>query len=116
MTIVDHHVAALGVALLGQTLPKNSDERVGQPARGEQSHYWNGGVLRPRRERVRSRAGEQRDELASFQLVELHSIPASQCRIEQTTRCALASLANLATARAAWCQACGYTIPPGRQV
>jgi hypothetical protein len=27
------------------------------------------------------RAAEQRDELASFQLIELHSIPASQGRI-----------------------------------
>jgi hypothetical protein len=35
-------------------------------------------LLRPRRERPRSRAAEQRDERASFQLIELHSIPASQ--------------------------------------
>ena len=40
------------------------------------------GVLRPTRERPRSgRAAEQRDELASSQLVELHSVPASQGRI-----------------------------------
>jgi len=30
------------------------------------------------RERPRRRAAEQRNELASFQLIELHSIPASQ--------------------------------------
>jgi hypothetical protein len=35
-----------------------------------------------RRERpYDSRATEQRDELASFQLIELHSVPASQGRI-----------------------------------
>jgi hypothetical protein len=35
-----------------------------------------------RRERPRGgRAAEQRDELAAFQLIELHSIPASQGRI-----------------------------------
>ena len=40
------------------------------------------GLLRPRRERPhRRRAAEQRDELAAFQLIELHSIPVSQGRI-----------------------------------
>jgi hypothetical protein len=34
--------------------------------------------LRARRERPCRRAAEQRDELASFQLIELHSVPASQ--------------------------------------
>jgi hypothetical protein len=34
-----------------------------------------------RRERPRRRAAEQRDELASFQLIELHPVPASQGRI-----------------------------------
>jgi hypothetical protein len=38
-------------------------------------------LLRPRGERPRCRAAEQRDEVASFQLIELHSIPASQGRI-----------------------------------
>jgi hypothetical protein len=31
------------------------------------------GLLRTRRERPHSRAAEQRDEIASFQLIELHS-------------------------------------------
>src|SRR5262249_14417525 len=35
-------------------------------------------VLRARRERPRRRATEQGDELAAFQLIELHSVPASQ--------------------------------------
>ena len=39
-------------------------------------------LLRARRQRPRGRrAAEQRDELASFQLIELHSIRASQGRI-----------------------------------
>jgi hypothetical protein len=37
------------------------------------------GLLRPGRHRPRRRAAEQRDELAAFQLIELHLIPASQC-------------------------------------
>jgi hypothetical protein len=40
------------------------------------------GLLRARRERPRSRGStEKRDELATFQLVEVHSISASQGRI-----------------------------------
>src|SRR5215468_10129897 len=40
------------------------------------------GLLRSRRQRPRCcRAAEQRDELAPFQLIELHSVPASQGRI-----------------------------------
>ncbi len=40
--------------------------------------------LRARRERPRRRAAEQRDELAPFQLIELHSVPRQpgpDCRI-----------------------------------
>jgi len=38
-------------------------------------------LLRARRERPRRRAAESQDELAPFQLIELHSIPSSQTRI-----------------------------------
>jgi hypothetical protein len=38
-------------------------------------------LLRARHERPCNRAAEKRDELASFQSVELHLIPASQGRI-----------------------------------
>src|SRR5215470_17888165 len=65
VAIVDHHVAAFDVAVLGQTLSENPDERVRQTARGEKGHYWTGGLLGARRKRPRcSRAAEQRDELA----------------------------------------------------
>src|SRR5262249_42198353 len=40
VAIVDHHVAAFDVALLGQTLSKNPNERVKQPDRGQTSHAW----------------------------------------------------------------------------
>ena len=39
-------------------------------------------LLRVRRERPSRRAAEQRDELAPFQLVELHSMPASQAGLQ----------------------------------
>jgi hypothetical protein len=42
-------------------------------------HCW---LLRAHRERPRRcRAAEQRDERATFQLIELHSVPVSQGRI-----------------------------------
>jgi hypothetical protein len=41
------------------------------------------GLLRARRERPRSRGStEKRDELATFQLIELHSMPASQAGLQ----------------------------------
>ena len=44
---------------------------------------WHRRLLRARRERPRRRrAAEQRDEIAAFQLVELHSISASQPRMQ----------------------------------
>jgi hypothetical protein len=38
-------------------------------------------LLRTRRNRPHRRAGEQCDEVAAFQLIDLHPIPASQGRI-----------------------------------
>jgi hypothetical protein len=39
------------------------------------------GLLCPRRERPRCRAAEQRDEVAAFQLIELHSFPPAKGRV-----------------------------------
>jgi hypothetical protein len=39
-------------------------------------------LLRTRGERPRCRAAEERNEVAAFQMIELHSIPASQGRLE----------------------------------
>jgi hypothetical protein len=59
--------------------------QFGDRARGQYQGYARdpAGLLRARRERQCSRRAEQRDELAAFQLIELHSIPArgSDCRI-----------------------------------
>ena len=42
----------------------------------QEPNYGHGALLRARRERQRRRrAAEQRDELAPFQLIELHSVP-----------------------------------------
>src|SRR5205823_10302883 len=40
VAIVDYHVAAFDVALLGQTLSKNPDKRFRQPARGKKGNHW----------------------------------------------------------------------------
>ena len=40
-------------------------------------------LLRARRERPSGRPAEQRDEIASFYLIELHSVPVSQGRIRR---------------------------------
>jgi hypothetical protein len=67
-----------------QDLAKGIDSIREAGSRGapEKSDHWHRGLLRARRERPhRHRAAEKRDELASFQLIELHSIPVSQSRI-----------------------------------
>jgi hypothetical protein len=47
-----------------------------------ESDHWHYRLPRPRHQRPRySRPAKQRDELASFQLIELHSIAASQGRM-----------------------------------
>jgi len=55
---------------------------VSNAARVQKPDHRHCRLLRPRRNGPRSRrAAEQRDELAPFQLIELHSVPASQGRI-----------------------------------
>jgi hypothetical protein len=48
-------------------------------SRSEKRH---GGLLRPRRERPCRRAADERDELAASQLIEFHSILASQVGLQ----------------------------------
>jgi hypothetical protein len=49
----------------------------------EESDHRHRRLLRACRERPRSsRAAEQADELATFQLIELHSVPASQAGMQ----------------------------------
>ena len=79
-TKFDPHAAAIGPAQLRQLLDQRGDAgdcfRVGR-GRGVQhaDPPYRAGLLRARRDRPRSRAAEQRDELAAFQLIELHLVP-----------------------------------------
>src|SRR5262249_50103736 len=82
--VFDRHGLAFDMAGVLEALPKCS-QTVRQPVRrsavkeSNHRHHW---LLRARRDRPRSRrAAEQRDELAPFQLIELHSVPTSQGRI-----------------------------------
>src|SRR6516162_1129069 len=49
----------------------------------EKANYRHRRLLRTRRERPRCRAAEQREEIAPFQLIKFHSIPAGQGRIAE---------------------------------
>jgi hypothetical protein len=67
-----------------EPLLESGDLRAERSARSgtKTSDHRHCRLLRARRERPRHcRAAEQRDELAAFQLIELHSIPASQGRV-----------------------------------
>src|SRR5262245_16561189 len=78
----------------GNILPNNVSQVAQAPLEGVSAGYHRGArvdaqksnrdfigwLLRARRERPRGRAAEQRDELAAYQLIEWHSIPASQGR------------------------------------
>ena len=65
------HDSAVAVDVVGYADDRN-------PPRGLRRHCP---LLRARRERPGGRAAEQRDELATSQWIELHSIPASQDRM-----------------------------------
>jgi hypothetical protein len=70
-------VFALGEASFLQTAVKSTQSIRDCVARlaVEEPDHRHRRLLRPRRERPRHRAAEQRDELAPFQLRELHALP-----------------------------------------
>jgi hypothetical protein len=75
--IFDRHVLADDVTALAQTPTERGQEVLAPPGRStvEPSDYRHRRLLRARRERPRGdHAAEKRDELAAFQLIELHSI------------------------------------------
>jgi hypothetical protein len=81
---LNNDIVALEVAEFAQANPQRLDpispSRNG--AKGQEAHVPHLiALLRPRRERPRRHDAEQRNKLAASQLVELHSIPASQGRI-----------------------------------
>src|SRR5687767_14006467 len=74
------NVFPLYIVKFPQSLPEFVFERLRiREAYVERAYLSHLELLRARRERPRcSRAGEQRDELAPSQLIELHLIPTSQ--------------------------------------
>src|SRR5262249_44030257 len=82
--IFDNGIAALDIARFVEPLVE-CHEHAGETVRGpavEKPDHWHCRLLRPPRERPRSRrAAEQRDELTALQLIALHLVPSSQGRI-----------------------------------
>jgi hypothetical protein len=80
---LDRRILAVNEAQLPQSLTERFQTRRsrGRSAGQDADTRNTPGLLRARRERPRHRAAEKRDELASFQLIELHSVPVSQGRI-----------------------------------
>jgi len=80
----DGHVLALDVAALAQSLAESSHsicERL-RRAELEHSNHRHCRLLRARHERPHGRGAEERDELATFQLIELHH----KCRQPEARR------------------------------
>ena len=79
----DRDVLPLNVTCFLQSLAKCRHKRRCRSERraSEKPNHRHRQLLRARRERPRRRAAKQRDEIASFQLTELHLIPTSQGRI-----------------------------------
>jgi hypothetical protein len=83
--IFDCNVATLDIAGLSEALLDCCDIRRvrGRRYAGQDSDHRHRRLLRARRERPRRcRPTDERDEIASFQLVELHSVAASQGRLQ----------------------------------
>src|SRR5262245_46687447 len=76
------HVLALDIAEIIESLSKGIDGRQLFEGQDTDGDCFPRRLLRARRERPRRRrTAEQRDEVATLQLIELHSMPASQTRI-----------------------------------
>jgi hypothetical protein len=73
--VLDRHVLALGVAGFVETLAeRGSKGRIGRSGIDESHDRHHRLLLCARRERPRRHPAEQRDEFASSQLIELHSV------------------------------------------
>src|SRR5262245_7783498 len=73
---IDHEVLAFDEAEPSQFIEQRHLMRCVARARNQAAETINApGLLSARRERPRGRASEQRDELAPFQLIELHLVP-----------------------------------------
>jgi hypothetical protein len=79
---LDRNIAAFDIAQVVQSRPERFGKRMRLRQRHEHTDARNfSELLRARRERPGSRAADKRDELAPFQVIELHSVLASQGRI-----------------------------------
>src|SRR5262249_50338304 len=63
--IFDRNVTTFDIASLLQALPNGAEHSIIELSAGKQADQRHAGLLRPRRERPRGRAAEQRDEIAS---------------------------------------------------
>src|SRR5262249_54908571 len=80
--VFDRHAAAFDKTGVIQPLSNDSDQEcIGRPRTAAQDTDNRKLLLCARREGQRSRAANQRDELATFKGSNLHSVPASQGRI-----------------------------------
>ena len=80
--VLDRHVLALEIAGFLEALTKRGTilRRAFRRAGVDYSHHRHSRLLRTRRERPARYAAEERDELAPFQLIELHVLPlAGEC-------------------------------------
>src|SRR3981081_2099004 len=80
--VFDRDVATLDIGSFVEPSPDSVELASFTVRAAEQTNHRHRQLLRARSERpCNRRAADERDELAPFQLIELHSIPASQGRI-----------------------------------
>jgi hypothetical protein len=83
--ILDRHILALDVAGFTKALAECGQIgcTIDRRRAAKESYHRHRSLLRARRERPRGgRAAEQRDEFATFQLIEWHSTPAARARLQ----------------------------------